>query len=82
MSVNKVVIEILREISGLDSIVMDNSLNGDLALDSLGMVTLLFLIEEKFLIELKESDMNPMELKTVSDVVNLVERYMTDEKES
>ena len=47
----------------------------DLALDSLRMVMLLVMIEDVFEIELNESDMNPFELRTVNDVINLVAKY-------
>lgn len=82
MNVNEVVIGILIEISGLEQINSDDNLQDDLALDSLAMVTLLILIEEKLSIELDETDMNPMDLLTVSDVVNMATRYVLDEKES
>ncbi|MBQ8331863.1 MAG: acyl carrier protein [Clostridia bacterium] len=51
------------------------SLLGDLALDSLRMVTLLVMIEDTFGIELDEGDMNPFALLTVADVIRLVEVY-------
>ena len=57
--------------------ITDTSLQlaGDLALDSLRMVMLLVMIEDVFDIELNESDMNPFELVTVKDVINLVAKY-------
>ena len=80
MNVNEIVIGILKEISGLDVIYETDSLQNDMALDSLAMVTLLITIEERFGIELDESDMNPLDLQSVSDVVNMVKRYVYDEK--
>lgn len=47
----------------------------DLALDSLRMVMLLVMIEDIFEIELNESDMNPFELVSVQDVINLIAKY-------
>lgn len=82
MNVNEVVIEILKEISGLEHINADDNLHNDLALDSLAMVTLLILIEEKLAIELDESDMNPMDLQTVADVENMAKRYLSNGKEN
>ena len=57
--------------------ITDTSLDlvSDLALDSLRMVMLLVMIEDVFDIELNESDMNPFELITVKDVINLVAKY-------
>ena len=57
--------------------ITDTSLHlvSDLALDSLHMVMLLVMIEDVFDIELDESDMNPFELVTVKDVINLVAKY-------
>lgn len=77
--INDKVIEILAELSGTENISLENHLQNDLGLDSMLMVTLLLDIEEKFEIELNESDMNPFELNTVQDVVSLVEKYGGDE---
>ena len=43
------------------------------------MVTLLVMIEDTFDIVLDEADMNPFDLLTVSDVVNLIEKYIGGE---
>lgn len=75
MNVKKSVFEILKELSSVESIKLTDSLQQNLALDSLGLVMLLIEIENQFQIELKESDMNPFDLSTVSDVITLVERY-------
>lgn len=75
------VICILKDLSGLDVIETNNSLVEDLGLDSFYMVTLLIEIEDNFNIELSESDMNPFDLSTVQDVVDLVKKYCGDEYE-
>lgn len=80
MKVFETIREILFKISGLQSIQLTDNIQNDLAMDSLAMVLLLIEIEECFGIELDESDMNPLELILVSDVVGLVERYMNDEE--
>ncbi len=69
------VIEILEDLCAEK--ITDTSLHliSDLALDSLRMVMLLVMIEDVFDIELNESDMNPFELVTVKDVINLVAKY-------
>lgn len=79
--INDKVIEILAELSGTENISLENHLQNDLGLDSMLMVTLLLDIEEKFEIELNESDMNPFDLNTVQDVVSLVEKYGGDKNE-
>lgn len=76
MTVKEKVTELLCDLSGLATIHIEDSLQLDVGLDSLGMVTLLIEIEEAFHIELEESDMNPFDLKTVSDVVALITRYL------
>lgn len=81
MNVEEKVIEILKELSGEETINEADSLKEDIHLDSLDMVTLLVEIEDVFIIRLDESDMNPFDLITVQDVVNLVEKYMGDENE-
>ena len=77
--INDKVIKILAELSETESISLENHLQNDLGLDSMLMVTLLLEIEEKFEIELNESDMNPFDLNTVQDVISLVEKYGGDE---
>lgn len=72
---NKVTV-ILSELSGMESICLEQELQGDLGLDSLQMVTLLIMLEESLQIVLDESDMNPFDLINVQHVVNLVERYV------
>lgn len=75
MNIEEKVKSILSELSGEDTVKSEATLQGDLALDSLSMVTLLIQIEETFGIELDESDMNPFELNTVSSVIELVNKY-------
>ncbi len=79
------VYEILRELSGLSSIDANDSLQEDLGLDSLCMVTLLIQLEDALHIELDETDMNPMDLIRVCDVealANKYERMKCNEKQS
>ena len=81
MEINKKVVEILKELTGVEHIESSAHLQNDLALDSLMMVTLLVEIEDTFHIELEESDMNPFDLETVENIINLVKKYgETNEK--
>ena len=76
---------VLQDLCGQETIEMNASLQSDLALDSLLMVTMLVKIEEEFNIELKETDMNPFDLTNVQSVVNMIKKYTNgeeDEKES
>ncbi len=75
MNIEGKVKDIISELCGEEKIENDMSLQGDLSLDSLLMVTLLIEIEEKFEITLDESDMNPFELTTVQSVIDLVKKY-------
>ena len=75
MNIEERVKDILVELSGDEVIDNDAMLQGDLALDSLLMVTLLLEIEEVFSIELDESDMNPYDLTTVQNVIDMVAKY-------
>lgn len=81
MKIEEKVKEILFELSGEE--ITDNSvtLQEDLALDSLLMVTLLIEIEDAFSIELDESDMNPFDLDTVQSVIDMVSKYCGDANE-
>ena len=73
------VTSVLFELSGNENIELNHSLQNDLGLDSLQMVTLLVMIEDTFEIVLDEADMNPFDLTTVLDVVNLTEKYIHGE---
>ena len=70
--------EILAELSGIniDDITDEDALIADLGLDSLGLVELLVETEDRFEIVLDESDMNPFDLTTVRDYIELVKKYV------
>ena len=76
MDFRKNVYEIIGSICGLEVDSQDKSLSDDLGIDSLGMVALLIEIEDSLNIELEESDMNPLMLKTTEDIVKLAEKYI------
>lgn len=75
MHIEENVKEILSRLSCEENIENDAELQADLVLDSLAMVTMLVEIEEVFGIELDESDMNPFELTTVQNVIDMVKSY-------
>lgn len=81
MNIETKVKEILCELSGEENIENTDHLQGDLALDSLMLVTMLVEIEEAFAIELDEADMNPFDLGTVQNVIDMVAKYCGDENE-
>lgn len=81
MNIEEKVKGILSELSGEESIETTAHLQGDLALDSLMMVTLLVEIEDVFAIELDEADMNPFDLSTVQSVIDMVVKYVGDRNE-
>ena len=74
------VMAILSELSGKETICLDHELQNDLGLGSLQMVTLLMMLEETFQIILDESNMNPFDLINVSNVVDLVKKYIEGDK--
>lgn len=67
--------EILKEKSFCENITPELKLNEDLGLDSLNMVELMVELEERFNIEIDESDLDPAELQTVSQIYALVKKY-------
>lgn len=81
MAVFEKVAEILKSMIGEVEVSSEDSLENDLALDSLALVNLLLDIESEFKIELNESDLNPFDLITVGDVVELVRKYTGDNYE-
>lgn len=76
MATTEKVMDILKQLSGVETISPTENLQNDLALDSLSMVTLLIQIEDVFGIELDAADMDPFALDTVESVVRLVEKYV------
>lgn len=76
MNIKKIVIHILTELSGNENICPEDSIQQDIGLDSFGMVAMLIKLEEDLSIELQESDMNPLDLITVADVIALAEKYV------
>lgn len=75
VSIDKKVIDIIRNISGAEKVCKNYSLIEDVGLNSLDMVTLMVTLEDELEIELNESDMNPYDFKKVSDVIKLANRY-------
>lgn len=76
MNVEEKVKEILCELCDEESVKNDSFLQDDLGLDSLLMVTMLVELEDAFDIELDESDMNPFDLNTVQNVIDMVAKYI------
>lgn len=67
---------IISELSGIETIHIEQKLQEDLGFDSLQLVMLLMMLEEKFEIRFHESDMNPFDLTTVYHVIVLIEKYI------
>lgn len=82
MKVREKISEILSELTGIDSVNTKDSLQEDLGLNSIQMVTLLIMIEDTFGIFLNEEDMNPYDLVYVYQVIDMVKKYIKgDENE-
>ena len=75
MEIKERIKNLLAELSGQEVFDNDAKLQENLALDSLAMVTMLVQIEDVFEIQLDEADMNPFDLITVQNVIDLVEKY-------
>lgn len=81
MNIEEKIKGILAELSGETEISGDATLQSDLALDSLALVTLLVEIEDAFEIQFDEADMNPFDFETVQSVIDTVKKYIGDENE-
>lgn len=81
MLIDKKLSEIIKELSGKEQFSIEDRLQEDIGLDSLGMVMLLIEVEENFSLELNETDMNPFELSSVKDVINLIKKYLDEGSE-
>ena len=82
MELRQTAIDAIRQICGAEDIRDKSLLKEDLGIDSLGMVTLLVLLEDAFSIEFDESDMDPFDIQTVEDVFTLMQKYVDDDCES
>lgn len=58
-----------------ETITSEMSLENDLGFDSLSLVELIVSLEDRFNIEINESDLNPSTLKTVGNIYSLVAKY-------
>lgn len=76
MNVEQKICDILLELTGKETVSPTDSLQADLALDSLSAVTLLLEIEDCFGIQLDESDMDLSKLDLVEDVITMVSGYV------
>lgn len=74
-SIEKRTVDIIKRISGAEKVYKKHKLIDDIGMNSLDMVTLIVTLEDELGIELDESDMNPYDLKKVTDVVKLAEKY-------
>ncbi|MCI8388388.1 MAG: acyl carrier protein [Clostridiales bacterium] len=54
---------------------LEDKLKDDLGIDSLKLVELIINLEECFDITIEENDLNPQNINTVGDIVNLASRY-------
>lgn len=76
MNVEQKICDVLLELTGKETVSPTDSLQADLALDSLSAVTLLLEIEDGFRIQLDESDMDLSKLDLVEDVITMVSGYV------
>lgn len=71
-----VINSILSEKRFSDTITADMKLSEDLGFDSLSLVELIVDLEDRFDIEIDESDLDPGQLKTVAQIYSLVDKYL------
>ena len=71
-----VINSILSEKRFSDTIAADMKLSEDLGFDSLSLVELIVDLEDRFDIEIDESDLDPRQLKTVGQIYTLVDKYL------
>ena len=74
MEINNILKDITYELTGL-FISEDDDLKFN-GIDSLTLVSLIVTIEDEFQISFTDDDLNPENLKKISDIVKLVEKYI------
>ena len=75
-STREMINSILAEKKFSDVITPDMSLSEDLGFDSLSLVELIVDLEDRFDIEIDESDLDPGHIKTVGQFYSLVDKYL------
>lgn len=75
-STREMINSILAEKKFSDVITPDMSLSEDLGFDSLSLVELIVDLEDRFDIEIDESDLDPGHIKTVGQIYSLVDKYL------
>ena len=75
-STREMINSILAEKKFSDVITPDMSLSEDLGFDSLSLVELIVDLEDRFDIEIDESDLDPAHIKTVGQIYSLVDKYL------
>lgn len=78
-STREMINSILAEKKFSDVITPDMSLSEDLGFDSLSLVELIVDLENRFDIEIDESDLDPGHIKTVGQIYLLVDKYLEEE---
>ena len=69
--------ELISDLRGVKQNINENdSLKKDLGLDSLMLVSLIVAIEERFHIEIKDSDLSAENLETVGGICAMLEKYI------
>ncbi len=76
MDITNEVYQVIEEVTGSTELSPEQNLKSDIGLDSLSIVTVIVGLEEKFGIMFDDSDLNPDELNTVKDLINLTEKYI------
>lgn len=76
MDIFQKVAEVISETVGGENIVEEQLLKEDIGLDSLSLVSVVVGLEEKFGIEFNESDLDPVKILQVKDLIKLVEKYV------
>ena len=75
--IKKDLYELISELQGVKQNMNENdSLKKDLGLDSLMLVSLIVAIEERFHIEIKDSDLSAENLETVGNLCTMLEKYI------
>lgn len=75
-STREMINSILAEKKFSDVITPDMGLSEDLGFDSLSLVELIVDLEDRFDIEIDESDLDPGHIKTVGQIYSLVDKYL------
>lgn len=79
MNIESKTLQIIASLSWEENITLEDTL-ASLGIDSIVLIEIIIALEDWFEIQFNSSDLDPFELVTVADVIDLVKRTVANER--